>query len=402
MKFKKIHYIILLGIILRISATIIWGDFTKNYYWEYGEIAKNIIHGNGYSLFYMENSKLQHHFKEDVQPANSAYMPPGYVYFLLPLLQINDIAVRNALIYIFHILFASIVIYLVYLLTKKIFNERTAIIAAIISALLPEFIYAVLSFSPTVTYHLLVLSLLIFLNSKEAKFHYLYIAFLIALTIYFRSEFILFFLMVELFFLFQKQYRFSAKIFFIVLILILPWSIRNYFVFEKVVPLTTSFGLNLFRGNNAEGIGSWGDDETEAKINLLGMDNLELEVNKIYQDKAVSFIEENPGQIIKNAIVKLYYFWVYYPNDQRSTHPVYLFPSIFLLLFFIYGIVVSFSWNKHAVIYMFFIFSSLVVVIFFPMARYQTMMKIAIIPFCANSIDKAAESILLISKKRKS
>ena len=289
MKFKKIHYIILLGIILRISAVIIWGDFTKNYYWEYGEIAKNLIHGNGYSLFYMENSKLQHHFKEDVEPANSAYMPPGYVYFLLPFMQINDIAVRNVLIYLFHILFASIVIYLVYILTKKIFNERTAIIAAIISALLPEFIYAVLSFSPTVIYHLLVLSILIFfLNFEKIKFRYLYLAFLIALTIYFRSEFVLFFLMIVLFFLFQRQYKISAKLFFIVLIMILPWSIRNYLVFEKVVPFTTSFGLNLFRGNNAEGIGSWGDDETEAKISLLGMDNLELEVNKIYQDKASS------------------------------------------------------------------------------------------------------------------
>ena len=95
--------------------------------------------------------------------------------------------------------------------------------------------------------------------------------------------------MIVLFFLFQRQYKISAKLFFIALILILPWSIRNYLVFEKVVPLTTSFGLNLFRGNNAEGIGSWGDDETESKIGMIGMDNLELEVNKIYQDKAVSF-----------------------------------------------------------------------------------------------------------------
>jgi hypothetical protein len=309
MKLKKIHYIILLGLIIRLSAAMLWGDFTKNYYWEYGENAKNIIHGNGYSLFYMEDSQLQHRYKENVKPAESAYMPPGYVYFLLPFMLINDIAVRNVLIYLFHIIIASAAIYLVYMLTKKIFNERAALIAVFISAVLPEFIYAVLSFSPTVVYHLLVLSLLIlFLNLKEIKANYLYIAFLIALTIYFRSEFILFFLMIVLLFLFQKQFKFSVKLFCIVLILILPWSIRNYIVFEKVVPLSTSFGLNLFRGNNAEGIGSWGDDETEARINLRGMDNLELEVNKIYQEKAVSFIKENPDKVLKNVFVKLYYF----------------------------------------------------------------------------------------------
>jgi len=402
MKFKKIHYIILLGIILRISATIIWGDFTKNYYWEYGEITKNILHGNGYSLFYMENSELQHQFKEDINPAKSAYMPPGYVFFLLPFMYLNDIAVRNVLIYLFHILFASIVIYLVYLLTKKIFNERTAIVAAIISALLPEFIYAVLSFSPTVIYHLLVLSILIiFLNFEKIKFRYLYIAFLIALTIYFRSEFVLFFLMIVLFFLLKKQYIISTKLFFIVLILILPWSIRNYLVFEKVVPLSTSFGLNLYRGNNAEGIGSWGEDETEAKISMLGMDNLELEVNKIYQSKAVEFFQANPDQVIKNAFVKLYYFWVYYPNEQRSAHPVYLIPSIFLLLFFLYGIVVSYDWKKHHFTYMFLIFSTIVVVIFFPMARYQTMMKIAMIPFASYGISKIVDFFVPKFKKGK-
>jgi 4-amino-4-deoxy-L-arabinose transferase-like glycosyltransferase len=398
---KQIHQIIIFGILIRITAVIGWGDFTKNNYWEYGEIAKNIIHGNGYSLFYMENSKLQHHFKEDVEPAISAYMPPGYVYFLLPFLQINDIAVRNVLIYLFHILFASIVIYLVYILTKKIFNERTALIAAIISALLPEFIYAILSFSPTVIYHLLVLSILIiFLNFEKIKFRYLYIAFLIASTIYFRSEFVLFFLMIVLFFLFMKQYKISAKLFFIILIMILPWSIRNYLVFEKVVPLTTSFGLNLYRGNNAEGIGSWGDDETEAKISSLGIDNFELEVNKIYQDKAISFIQKNPDEVLKNTFVKLFYFWVYYPNDPRAAYPVYLIPSIFLLLFFIYGIAASFDWKEHLFLYMFFIFSTMVVVIFFPMARYQTMMKVAMIPFCAYGINKVLDYFMSNSKKR--
>ncbi len=399
---KKIQYIILLGFVLRFLAAIVFGDFNKGYYWEYGEIAKNIINGNGYSLFYIEDSELRHHFKENVAPAKSAYMPPGYVYFLLPFMWIGDVAIRNALIYLLQIIIASVSIYLIYLLTKRLFNERTALIATFLLALLPEFIYAVLSFSPTVIYHLLILSLLILLLSfKRIKTRYLYIAFLIVLTLYFRSEFFLFFLMIVTFLLVQKEFKISAKIFFIVLILIIPWSIRNYIVFEKVVPLSTSFGLNLFRGNNAEGIGSWGDDETEAKINLLGMDNLELEVNKIYQDKAVLFIKENPDRVVKNAFVKLFYFWVYYPNDQRSLHPIYLIPSVILLLFFIYGIAVSFSWNKHLFLYMFFIFSSLVVVIFFPMARYQTMMKIAMIPFASYGISKIVDFFVPKFKKGK-
>src|SRR4030065_906392 len=111
---KKIQYIILLGFFLRFLAAIVFGDFDKGYYWEYGEIAKNIINGNGYSLFYIEDSELRHHFKENVAPAKSAYMPPGYVYFLLPFMWIGDVAIRNALIYLLQIIIASVSIYLIY------------------------------------------------------------------------------------------------------------------------------------------------------------------------------------------------------------------------------------------------------------------------------------------------
>ena len=218
---RKIKHIIILGFLLRVLTVLFLGDFTNGYYWEYGETAKNIINGKGYSLFYIENSKLEHHYKENAKPAESAYMPPGYVFFLLPFIWISDVVIRNALIYFLQIIIASFSIYLVYLLTLKLFNEKTALIAAFLSAVLPEFIYSVLSFTPTVIYHLLILYLLILLLSfKRIRTCYLYIAFLIALTIYFRSEFFLFFLMIVTFLLAQKELKVSAKIFFIVLILL--------------------------------------------------------------------------------------------------------------------------------------------------------------------------------------
>jgi hypothetical protein len=199
--------------------------------------------------------------------------------------------------------------------------------------------------------------------------------------------------------LFQKRFNLSAKVFITVIILIIPWTIRNYIIFDEVIPLSTSFGLNLFRGNNAEGIGSWGDDETEAKISVLGMDNLELKVNKIYQDKALLYLKENPLKVLTNTFVKLFYFWVYYPNDQRSLNPIYLIPSILLLILFLYGIVSSFDWQKYQYVYLFFLFSSIIVMIFFPMARYQTMMKIAMIPFCAHGMIKSTNYFWLVIKK---
>ena len=101
---KKIYYIIFLGLLLRISAVLFLGDFKSNYYWEYGEIAKNIVNGNGYTLFYIEDAKIKHLYNENVEPAKSAYMPPGYVCFLLPFMLIDNIEFRNILIYFIQII----------------------------------------------------------------------------------------------------------------------------------------------------------------------------------------------------------------------------------------------------------------------------------------------------------
>lgn len=77
---KKLYIILSFALILRLLLTFYFGNLHGENYWEYGEIAKNIIIGHGYSLFYFNDSELDYHFNENVKPAKSAYMPPGYVF----------------------------------------------------------------------------------------------------------------------------------------------------------------------------------------------------------------------------------------------------------------------------------------------------------------------------------
>ena len=390
--FFKIRNIIILGFILRIFIVICYGNFEENYYWEYGEIAKNIIHGNGYSLFYIEDSHLEYHFKENAQPSKSADMPPGYVYFLLPFMLINNIIIRNALIFLIQAVLSSITIYLVYIFTEKMFGFKTALMSAFIYAVLPEFLYTVLSYSPTVLYHLFILLLLIRcidINVKNKS--YIQLAILIAVLIYLRSEFVLYFIILVVLFLSRKKLKFAIKVFIMVVIFILPWSIRNYLAFGEVVPISTSFGLNFYRGNNQYGIGAWTNNDIEKEVNSLSKDNLEIEMSKYYLKDAISFIEKNPYVVIKNLFLKIFYFWFYYPMDKRTLNLFYLIPSLIVLIFFVFGIMKSFNWKRYDIIYLFFIFSSIIALIFFPMVRYQTMMKIAMVPFCSFGMYKFYE-----------
>jgi len=121
---------------------------------------------------------------------------------------------------------------------------------------------------------------------------------------------------------------------------------------------------------------------------MLKRDNsFEINMNRIYENKAYNFIKNNPVKFIENAAIKFGYFWLFNWNEKRTNNFLYIISTLFLLISFIYGLIKSFSWKKYSYFYLFFIYSTLIAVIFFPMLRYQTMMKIMMVPFCAYGIE---------------
>ena len=81
---KPLLAILMIACILRIIVALVMVNFSTDFYWEYGEIAKNILAGRGYSLYYISNNDLAFRFNPSVTPFPSALMAPGYVGFLLP------------------------------------------------------------------------------------------------------------------------------------------------------------------------------------------------------------------------------------------------------------------------------------------------------------------------------
>ena len=94
------------------------------------------------------------------------------------------------------------------------------------------------------------------------------------------------------------------RIGFIVLILILPWSIRNYMTFNKIIPFTTSVGLNLYRGNNPLSIGEWGDEKIFESLNKIKTKEIEIAMNEIYMDQVIKYVKQNPIPVLKNCVNK--------------------------------------------------------------------------------------------------
>lgn len=92
---KKFLIVIFLGLLVRVIPIFFMNNLSQDFYWEYGELSKNGIHGNGYSLFYYNNSQLEFRYSKQFKHEPSAYMLPGYVAFLMPFLFVDNVVVRN-------------------------------------------------------------------------------------------------------------------------------------------------------------------------------------------------------------------------------------------------------------------------------------------------------------------
>ncbi len=338
-KYINIKNIIITAVFLRLLMAIFLFDTNSENYWEYGETAKNIIGGRGYSLFYIAENDLQHKYDPNTSANPSAYMPPLYTFRLIPFMLINNIELRNILLLISNLILSAAVILMLYKLIRYYFSETAALAGSAIYAVLPEFIYAALGFSPVLEFHFLILYLIYCLNVKS-KFQNLHIFISIFLLTAMRSESLAFAFIIIVILLKLKDYRKAGIVFFAAMMFVIPWSLRNYYVFEEFIPTSTNSGINLYRGHNSIGPGYWGDGQAREKIKLLPNEpKFELKMDSIYRQSAFEYIKNEPEQTIINSFKKVFHLWLYYPLDKRSVHPLYLLPWLLLLSFSIYGII---------------------------------------------------------------
>lgn len=380
---------IVIGIIARIIYAIFFTDLTIDYYWEYGELAKNILNGKGYSLFYWSNGSLQHLADGTNNPLPSAYMPPLYSILLIPFILIKEVLIRNVLLLLSHIAIQVITTKYVYKITDKYFSTKVGLTAVWIFCLLPEFIYSTSTWGVTTLFHLQIILLVYFLSVKEFetnKQKVLYISLLFISMIYLRAE-ALGLAFVFLAYIFIKDNKKTAlSIAFILVVSWVPWVLRNYIVFERIIITTTNSGLNFHRGNNEYYPGSWGGKKILSKRQSLSRyKDFEVRMSEYHFDQALKSIENNSARTIYNIGSKFFHFWVFFSRDERTDNVFYYVPWFVLLSTGLIGLYRS-SGKLKKIMLLYLIYTTVIVMIFFALPRYQTMMKITLVPFAANTI----------------
>jgi len=275
--------------------------------------------------------------------------PPFYPFFLA--LAYKIMGHKYTAVWIIQALLGALSCVWVYFLAKAIFNQRVAVFSAFIAAVYFDLIiYSAMLLTETLYIFLILVFFLLFLKKRYVAAGVL--AGLSALT---RPIIMIFYLF--LFFWEWRREKTAKVCWFLLLLLltIMPWIARNYFVYHRLLPITAGWD-NLWSGNNPR---ANGENILPRENDIPNPEGTYLSFNDHALKEAVAFILGHPGRVFLLVLRKLSIFfslvrinaWWLYTNSSGISGIILSAALSFLLssCIFLLGIAgVVFSWRQNS------------------------------------------------------
>ena len=316
---SAVIWITLLAALVRIVLVLARHDWSNPEAWEYGIIADNLLAGKGYSgsaWFVPEGP--------------TAFMAPGYVFLLYGAQSLFGGAGFAGLQFVQAIVGAACV-WLLYGIVARFFDSLTAAVAAIILALHPAHAYLTTYMHPIVLSTCLLLASIFFLirlrdspNARNALLlgvtfgialltepAILCIAPAIALAMITTTELPV-----------ARRFMWIGIAIGIAVIVVSPWTIRNYIVFERFVPVKSPLGYLVWAGNHegASGVLPYvRDDGTVGHVNERVPEEVREKIYRMSEPDAYAALGRvalvhmlnYPGETAVRMMKKASYYWVF-------------------------------------------------------------------------------------------
>ncbi|UCD55391.1 MAG: glycosyltransferase family 39 protein [Candidatus Omnitrophota bacterium] len=264
----------------------------------------------------------------------------------------------------------SLAVCFFYLIAEKIFNEPTAILTGIFSSFYMGYVFYT-NFLLTETFFSFILAaiILIIVNIKQSNVIRFSLLGLLCglLTLTKSSGFFVFLIApVALWVKTKREKDFLKKIFSSSLALllcfglvILSWTVRNYKVHGKIIPISTNGGLNMYQAvrpayGKIPEMGPRGDSIAEKGFVISN----ETERNDYFFNMALqAYREDGLARILKSFIIRFLFFWG--AIDWNVTEgDIINYHYVFILPFALLGTIFSFKNRKE-------IFVILLVILYF-------------------------------------
>lgn len=235
-----------------------------------------------------------------------------------------------------NILFSALSVYLVYDLSRVIFNNRTySIVAALITCFYPYFIFYSITGLTESLYIFLLLSVFLSLYKKQ----FILASIIIVLSILQRPTLDL--LAPVLIFLFAyyvhkldlKTSIFHLLKYFVIYVLFMtPWWLHQVHKYDQFVRLNLGDGIVWFSGNNPDNQSGGGVAGSvrgdDMNFSVFSSITNPIERNNAMKQAAFKFIEANPQRFIELARIKFIRFWRLWPYAPEYENPLYIIMSL--------------------------------------------------------------------------
>lgn len=182
----------------------------------------------------------------------------------------------------------------------------------------------------------------------------------------------------------KKNIGYSISII-IALVMVLPWTIRNYEVFNSFVLVSANSGFNFYMGNNPQATGEFHQRATTPESNAIDTARAHyfrehpspVDRDSYLYHVGKDWIFDHPVDALKLWLKKFYFHWWQREEAGGSINASdwmvtgYKIASLFLLIFGFYGLSTLKSKSRKALLITLFLYSTAISVIFFTQSRHR-------------------------------
>ena len=393
--------ILLAAILIRLPVALYMGDQVTvlpgiQDQVSYDALARSLLDGRGYS------------FTKNWYPFTPADTPTAHWSFIYPLYLAGIYAVTG-----YHPLVARLVqgvvggallCFLVYRIGRRVVNEETGLVGAGLAAVYGYFIYynvALMTETFFIVLVLLTLYLGIELKENPTLMHWIGLGFSLGLagllrqTVLLFAPFLLSWLFMELRGRGIRWWYFALPVV-IILLLVTPWTIRNYQVYREFLLLNSNAGYALFASNNPNLGTDWRNEVVVVPVpeELAGQN--EAELDRALTQRGIEYILKDPERYVWLTLDKTREYFKFWPSSESSrisnlnrllSFGLYL-PFMFL------GLYLSFSrWRSFVALYLFIVIHTGIHLLSWPAPRYRLSVDAVLMVFAGLALCELARQI---------
>lgn len=309
---------------------------------EYGMTARSLIMGAGYNAPILEMTGKDEPPKETANFRPTANQLPFYPLVLAAVYSISDAPLSFWVVRFLQAIFSSVTCIIIYLIAMKLFDQRAAIIAGILSVVYLSFIFFTARIVPetflTFWLSLSVLHLLI-LRDAPSPGNQIICGILLGITLLNSNVIgpVIPFIGIWIILLagtWKENVKRTLLVMAVALLVVSPWLARNYQAFNEFPLMKTTAGLNFWLGNNPSATGTFFLPSSEKMDSILpatfysDFKLSETEQDKKLYDEAMTYVKQNPMHFARLFLKKLYYF-TWFPPDNLVSKEVRFYNKLF-------------------------------------------------------------------------